>query len=227
MFAYHNNGNNAPDWKTAAHKSYYERWLPVANAKTLDGMREAYSKVNEDCPLCGERDKHKLYCTDCPLKFCSTNHAASLWGKYNLACIEYDVVAAHNAALAMCDRLCEIAGIEGEHRKPNVPDWWQEGWWVTNDPGINGRVGELATVPSIWRPATLDDLSFTRNGVKMWAWESENGNSRVSTYCNTHIQVGRISSFCDEDKVLLKALIGDVPIIPWEQWKELTEKEGK
>lgn len=121
-------------------------------------------------------------------------------------------------------------------RRAYPPDWWHEGWWVKGmGTGMLSQVGGKPIEPvygPAMCPATLDDLSFTRNGVKMWAWEIINeGEMRVSAYSDSimakygSFSASRGDGRRGKDYCLLRALIGDAPVIPWEQWKELTKTE--
>lgn len=72
----------------------------------------------------------------------------------------------------------------GERRMVKEGDWFvlHEGWWVFHllEKKLV-RFHEGMYLPVI-RSATLDDLSFTRKDVKMWAWETGcAGDIRIST----------------------------------------------
>jgi len=118
----------APDWVTAARKSYEERWLPMCKAKTCEEMYKLL--YNTLCDMCGESTRACLGpCGGytCPLsdvKDTDTRTCAVQYHDFMNAFSVYDFPAAHAAAVALASRLAEIAGITtGEHLdKPEPPE---------------------------------------------------------------------------------------------------------
>ena len=115
-------------------------------------------------------------------------------------------------------------------KKPTVPEWWREGWYVydialTHSLHIRLPDRDYNTNAIIcYRPATLSDLAVERKGVKLWARHDTQGDLIVQNQTGKKLDGGFLDSgYCEErsDGSVLSAL-WDGPIIPHSQWLYLT-----
>jgi len=150
-----------------------------------------------------------------------TDEEMAYYGHADNSCENLMVVADEPAKkLPSCDECAHE--FTSKEEKAGTPDWWQEGWWViwaTDETKyqVSKRGGNWAHGDFLenYRPATFDDLAFTANGERLWAYYNTAGKLVVAERADTVLfDDGFIKGDGPRATAILKALIGNNPIIP-------------
>jgi hypothetical protein len=109
------------------------------------------------------------------------------------------------------------------------PDDLKIGWWYKHK-NLSGALvqyyGTETWDMTVVLPATLDDLAIELGGVKCW-FVDKGDEIAIMTYYTVQRRSYTVASSVDSDFhaiFIALAAAANAPVIPEEQWKELTDE---